>query len=304
MITGQKMEFIPYETIVVFPHSCISTIQIRTISGLFKQIIICQPFYMHSPIENAEEDLTTPIRFVYPPVSIKPPESFNLLLSEFRQWIKNNPESRYQSFYKAGHEDVNFENALWNLRGAIRNANQSASKSTNQEALKWHIVLHLAREIEENQADAKMGLKKIIRSKAPLEEALDGGRPLGKGLFNDLPVSNSDYGIEQHLLEQIIHAWMGLFIESLSTHSLFCTFDRQVFNLMRERFTHSRANIEDETTPPHFAGNGMIDLHDFEMQIINLKKFIPEKNAYDLSLLADKSILLIEDNAESGKQRT
>ena len=228
----------------LFPHTRLSDIQVHKALDLFEGLAICQPWFMPPP--RFQEASSSRVTVLHPPADLKPPEDLNALLTEYKSWIRQNLDRGYTAFLKTFQAPANAEDAPWNIMHAIRRGRAKEDVSPSHErTLRWHLMLHLAGELEENLSDAEILLHKIKQSKSPLHEALGEGAP-PHSVLDDLPPNDpSPYG-ERYLLEGVLEAWLGLFSGHLSENRLLLTFDREIFQYVSERFSGDVQGTEPE----------------------------------------------------------
>ncbi len=204
MTTGHN-EKMKNRTAILFPHSYLHESARDRLLSSFGSITICQPWYMGSAAGTESNDGR--ITIVRPPEDLKPPEDFRKLLSEYRLWMSQN--QGYTPLPTGGGED-----ATWEIRRALRQTGKEVREPVEEQALKWHLVLHLERKLEEDRTSADEMLLRVKAEKSPLAEAL-GETNLSHGLFDDLPLSDSHPSIEDRHLSHVLGAWFGLFGRSL-----------------------------------------------------------------------------------------
>ncbi|MBW1701662.1 MAG: hypothetical protein JRJ50_05980 [Deltaproteobacteria bacterium] len=134
---------------------------------------------MDAPAQSAEKGDFPSIQVLYPPESLKPKKDFKRLLSEYQLWVKQNQDKGYAASLSFSRETAQSEETPWEIRQMIQRIGKNLS------AFKWHLLIHLAREFEESQAEADELLYRVKHQKPPLEEALE-ERPVLKNLFEDL----------------------------------------------------------------------------------------------------------------------
>lgn len=205
MTTYQNKEM-KNRTAILFPHSYLPKSARDRILSSFGSITVCQPWYMGSAAgTESNEDRITIVR---PPEDLKPPEDFRRLLSEYRLWMREN-----QGHAAPIHTGTG-EDASWEIRHALRQTGKEVREAVEEQALKWHLILHLERELEEDRTSAYEMLRRVKAERSPLEEALGEARP-SHGLLDDLPLSASRPFIEERHLSHVLGAWFGLFGRSL-----------------------------------------------------------------------------------------
>ena len=94
--------------------------------------------------------------------------------------------------------------------------------TTPDDALKWHLVLHLARQTEETADEADVMLSQLKDLKSPLGDAIGDDMAAGS-LFDDLTPFNADPLSDSNHVRGIMDAWMGLFGAHLSQYDTLVT---------------------------------------------------------------------------------
>jgi len=220
-------------TAILFPHSYLPGSARDRILSFFGTITVCQPWYMGSAAGTESNDGR--ITIVRPPEDLKPPEDFRRLLSEYRLWMREN-----QGHAAPIHTGTG-EDASWEIRQAIRQTEGEVPATAQSHALKWHLILHLGRKLEEDRASADEMLIQVKAKKSPLEGALGEANP-SRGFLEDLPFSDPHPSIEERHLRQILAAWFGLFRRTLPHDSTLLTFDAQVMDYAIGRFEAETSN--------------------------------------------------------------
>ena len=228
-------------SVILFPHSHITDPDLKKILAIFGQLTICQPWFMKTPRTTGE---TTAIPFVdilYPPVSMKPKGDIKWLLSEYQLWMRQNRDKGYTTFLGATQEMTPSENTPWEIRQMICRSGQDSSISPEDHSFQWHLILHLAREFEENRVMVKEMVDILRQTKSPLEEAIGEGVKT-RDYLKDLSLSEMQLLTGEHHLKQVFEAWFGLFEGYLSGCEVVVTIDPHVMSGVTEFFeeAHSR----------------------------------------------------------------
>lgn len=182
--------------------------------------------------EKGGEELPS-LEILRPPEGLKPQEDFLKLLAEYRRWMSDNLKRGDKSF--AGYaQEQDPENSSWAIRQMITNRQPSSDVSPS-DILKWHLVLHLAREHEESLEEAEELYSSIMGQPGPLSEALWENAPAEVSAAgpetsgrNNLP--------DEFLLAQIIDAWLGLFSCHLEAESTLIALDKRVIEHLSSHF--------------------------------------------------------------------
>ena len=263
----------PELAVVLFPHCYIKNKDLKRILLIVERLMICQPWFMDEPLPVPEGDEANFIDVLFPPVNLKPKGDFKSLLSEYQLWIRQNQDRGYAAFLSSIQKTALSEDTPWEIRQTMRQMGEDTPASQENNALKWHLILHLAREIEANIMEADEMLKRVKQKKSPLEDAIGEGAQL-QDLVGDLPQSETDHFKEDHRLKQIFEAWLGLFGEILPDSGLLITLDRHVMEYAIEMFGDKVVPLSKEkvaailpkfasrqtdfipTYLPHFTNNG------------------------------------------------
>jgi len=202
---------------------------------IVERLMICQPWFMEQPFSTLEGDETPLIDILLPPDNMKPKEDFKGLLSEYQFWMRQNQDRGYAAFLSATQKAALSEDTSWEIRKMIRQTGQDIPVSQESPALKWHLILHLARAFEENLMAADDILKQVKQQKSPLQEAL-GEEAQVQNMFDDLLQPETDLFVDEHHLQQVFEAWFGLFGETLPDHGILITLNRHVINYVKKIF--------------------------------------------------------------------
>ena len=272
--------------VILFPHSHISYPDLRKILDLFGRLTICQPWFIDIPLPTAKTQDLSLVHIARPPSHLKPKGDIKGLLSEYNLWIRNNQDKGYAASLRAAMGTPASEDTSWEIKKMINQIGESFSTPLEKDTLKWHIVLHLAWELEKNMVGAIETLNKAKQQKPPLEGALE--KPASShGLFDDLSQSEMYSFLDNHLLRQVFEAWLGLFGGYLQNDVLLITFDRHVMNCVMEIFEDKSV-----THPAQLTST----------QINFTFKHLPEisdnSNRHRdpvLTGLSDKTIIMLED---------
>jgi len=195
--------------------------------------MICQPWFMEEPLPVLKRDEVSFIDVLLPPVRLKPKEGFKGLLSEYLLWIRQNQDRGYAAFLSATQKTALSEDTQWEIRQMMHQMGEAPPASQENHALKWHLILHLARAFEENLMAADDILKQVKQQKSPLEEALGEEIQL-HNMLEYLPPT--DLFVDEHHLQQVFEAWFGLFGEILPDHGILITLNRHVINYVKKIF--------------------------------------------------------------------
>ena len=213
----------------LFPYSHFSETEIKKILSLFGPLRLFCPWFMKPPsLESINVDRKT-IDIKYPLKEMKPEENFETLLMEYLRWIQDNQDKGYTEFLKTGQKAGLSENTTWEIRRMIRSGKRGVSPAND--TLKWHLILHLAQDMENQRRGADRILtslkKKGILFKGIIEESDDVQNPV-----EDLPSFESDFFMPEQHLQHIFEAWFSLFGVYLKKDDLLLTFNRHFMDYL------------------------------------------------------------------------
>ncbi len=254
---------------ILFFHSHLREQDIKKIFPLLGPITIFQPWFMVPPNFLSQKEYQSAVRILNPPSHMKPENNFKGLLSEYKTWIEHNRDKSRAAFLKVNQEMGSDENSTWKIREALRGRTDShtgsaralrgstdahagsarALKGSDRDqqnqgeglSLKWHLVLHLARDMEKEQQEADRILKVLKEKKSPLEDLL--GKEDVKNPLTDLSQFESDPGTVSYPLELVFNAWFGLFGEYLRGGDLLLTINRHVMDYASEAWDASEEKV-------------------------------------------------------------
>ncbi len=246
---------------------------------------------MDGPVPKAGSEGTPSIHIIQPAEGMQPEANFKRLLSEYRSWMGQNRDKGYTAFLNAVREAGLSEDNPWEIRQMIRQTGKETPVSQEDNALKWHLILHLSRDFEENRLEEEEMLNQVKQQKSPLAQALGEEAPL-KGLFEDLPQSEKSLFADKQHLGRIVKAWLGLFGDHLQDHELMITLDRHVMEYVSDIF-------EDETGQPPQDEEDSFSLENTSSRIHITRKYLPrlsgKKSDPSMAHLSGKTIILLND---------
>jgi hypothetical protein len=225
---------------ILFPHGTITETQMKRSLSFFHGLSLCRPWTMESFDKKEEWDPF--LRILHPPVSMKPGEDFKRILSEYRSWMKEHRGEGVSAFFRTLQTLEDSGDSSWDLMKSIRRMGKSSPPVTG-DFLRWHLILHLAAEMEADLSEAVEMIRKLKRVKTPLEDATEDD-PEFAGLFDDLPTEDPDLSDGGRHIDQILEAWIGLFGSDLDS-DLLLTFDPMVVNYFAEGLERLQITLPD-----------------------------------------------------------
>lgn len=277
------------QPIVLFPHTHITPANLKKITHRFGVLTICQPWFVEGGI-GTEEIASASIHIVYPPARLKPGEDFKRLISEYKSWMRQNMDKGYSSMLSASEGILQPGESGWEIRKMISSAGKDNHDLIGYQSVKWHIILHLARDFEEDSLGAEEILDRLKDRRSPLEGALEDDAD--KHLFEYEPIMTTRLHIPEYPLRQLFEAWFGLFGDGLSDNASLVTLDPNVVSHARDLLVPDQFIVRNE-------GNGAFSGSDPDktgFRVIHL----PVANDADLEKskvvkgLSGKTIILME----------
>lgn len=313
---------------ILFPHCHLSEPRAKVILSLFEPITIFQPWFMEKSIFVSKSDGLNLIKTRNPPNHLKPKEGLKALLLEYRRWIGDNPDRHYLEFLKAVPGKISTESTVWEIREDLRRLGRNVPTSSGAHAVKWHLILYLAREMEEQRIEVEKLLKDLEAKDTPLKGVVEDQEQAGK-ILEDLPLFESE-ATGGYQLGRIFDAWFALFGGYLKGHELLVTYDHHVMDYacglfeglgvedgecgesnMGLRFpdlSHLSLERLSRIKREHFDGKTSLEevLASFPWELsggalrVSLKSFPPTKNSEHVKKdavighLSQKTIILVE----------
>jgi len=202
--------------------------------SLFDRIIIFEPWYSELPGHLKKIDA---IEVRYPPESLKPGDKFLHLLAEYKGWIAQHADKGYVDFLKANQDMAWGEETTWEIRKSLQSMGKERQSATQENlTLRWHMVLHLARELEEQRQEADQALQRLKERKSPLEGVLEDESEL-KDLFDDIPRFADGPPGGAYNIALVLEAWVRLFGGYLKEADFLLTTDPAVLEYLSEMYS-------------------------------------------------------------------
>lgn len=207
----------------LFPYSHFSESEIKKILPLFNPLRVFNPWFMEPPaLESMKLDSHT-VDIKYPLKEMKPVEDFRPLLLEYSRWIQDNQDKGYADFLKTDQKAGHSENTTWEIRRMIRS--KKGEDSHAYETLRWHLILHLAQDMENQRREAERVLVSLKEKGILFKGIIENSGDI-QNFLEDLPSFESDVSMPEQHLRHIFEAWFSLFGEYLRKNDLLLTFNR------------------------------------------------------------------------------
>ena len=255
---------------ILFPHAHPTEYDVRRMLTLFGPLTIFQPWFMEPPAFLNEEEYYKSTEIVNPPSDMKPDEDFQSLLSEYFHWIRHNQDKSYTEILKADQLIERTEKSTWEIRQMLRRVDQDTSSLEKDQTIRWHLILHLAQEVENQHLEADQILNRLKQKHSPLDGIVEEAE-YGISLFRDLPQFKSESLVDEYHRRQIFEAWVALFGGYLKGNELLITRDRHVMDYVSELMKETRS--VDEKTHESFVNLRFPDLSHHPLEnIAEIKK--------------------------------
>jgi hypothetical protein len=214
----------------LFPHSRLSEVQLKRVLSLFDSLNLPQPWYMEKPSFVSDAEKLGMVRVLNPPETLKPAQDFRTLLSEYKAWARLHKGSDFRAFLMASAEEG--ADTTWDTRGMVRRGMTDAIPYEENHSLGWHLLLHLAQEMEEYEQDVEGMLRSLRRKGAPLRGAVEA--EAWGNLFGELSELESGLMRDDRRLVQVLQAWFSLFAEHLRDREPLITLSHHVMEYISQ----------------------------------------------------------------------
>ena len=243
---------------ILFPHTYAPESLIRKIAAFFGSVKIFQPWYMEPPeyarspdgagLSDANADEGR-ILVVNPPENLKPGGSFLSLVNEYRLWMGQNRDKSYREIIKSGNDSELRDSTTWEIRKLLRHTMKTISGKEEDNILRWHLLLHFAKEVEEQQREVGSLLKNLKDKDSLLKGSIERADE-AKNILEDLPPFDQESFSDDKKLEQLFEAWFGLFAGYLNKNEVFITYNRHVMENILHRWDNRFFTSDPQESPP------------------------------------------------------
>ncbi len=220
-------------SIYLFPHCAVPKIVWDKIPSSFFPITICKPWYMHSEERDG-------VNVILPDERLKPPDGFLELIKEYKGWVQDQGKGNalfaiFQQNFPTQEEGLRHIKTL--IKG-VKGVKEEIAEDLKA-SISWHLILHLATELELNQYDVDQALKAMEKESSPLLGIAEGASQSLEYLFKDVPDSIDNPLLDETIIIEVIKAWIELFGNHVDKDSIFLTFNKSLFYFLKSRFEES-----------------------------------------------------------------
>ena len=279
-------------SVILFPHSQIDESSLKTIIARVGSLTIFQPWFLESPFKGSEQETLSSVSIKNPPETLKPKADFKRLMAEFKEWLSRNRDKGYAAFLSASRKAGPSEDTHWEIRRLIMKAGGPEDDGAQEnQILKYHLVLHLASEFEENRLAAEQLLNLLKDQKSPLEGALE--EAPAEPFFERTALMETQLRVDEYQLGRVIEAWFGLFGDMLAPDDVLITFDPQVVEYVISRFELGEKGLNLENNGEKDPMVATPDIRD-TLELPKLKKGDEALNDPVKKGLSGRSIILMK----------
>jgi hypothetical protein len=200
---------------------------LKDILSFFGSVKICRPWFMDEPVPSSQAGSVEILR---PPEDLKPSGDFKALLAEYSGWISTSRGKGFDAFLAFKEQASHEEEATWEIRGELRRKEDCPDEERRRNALKWNLLLHLAREIREQGGEAEELLKTLKGKDSPLKGVIEEEELPGP--LSDLPEEEGLRRLSEASMTQVLEAWFSLFERHLSEGAVLLTLSPEVFQYL------------------------------------------------------------------------
>ena len=204
---------------------------LKQVLCLFESLILFQPWFMEKPSSMAK-DLSDMVQVLNPPERLKPGEDFRSVLAECRQWIRINEGKGFPAFLAYVRNRAQEDPHIYEIRGMIRSTGKAVEEDEKAGALKGHLTLHLAEELEQEEESMETLLKALGGLESPLKGALE--EEDLPGLLSDLPGVERETYFTEERSGRVLDAWLSLYGEKVPAGNPLVTVKPRVMQYIAE----------------------------------------------------------------------
>jgi hypothetical protein len=225
----------------LFPHTYLPEMMIEKIISLFGPVRIYQPWFL-----DPKGSLMRPgLEAVTPQDNLKPGADIKAMLSGYRQWFDQNRDKGIREFLRVSEKARPGDSSTWEIRQLLKSgAVPSAAGKGEETTLRWHVLLHLADEVERRNFEIAEMMNALKKRGSVLAGVLQDPDET-KSFFDDmqgLDTADSKDGPDMGL---VLNAWFGLFGGYLEKDSVLITCSRHVMDSISTQWDEAFAKNND-----------------------------------------------------------
>jgi hypothetical protein len=216
----------------LFPHAYLPEPAVRKLVFFFGPARIYQPWFLNPPgfFKNVE------LEVLYPPEDLKPSGDFKAILSNYHSWAEQSLDRSIKETAKFSGKVIQNDNPTWEIRRLLKGTAMPARDLKGEDLkLKWHLLLHLASDMERQQFELMDMMEKLKGKKPVLAGALNEPDE-AKDMFADVDDIRTPVLPDNPNLLSLLDAWFGLFSGYLKEKDLLITYSRPVMDFILSRW--------------------------------------------------------------------
>ncbi len=215
----------------LFPHCSAPEIIWNKIPSSLFPVSICKPWYME-PEERAG------INVILPDKRLKPGKGFLELVKEYKKWVQD--QGREGALFALFQQDfLSYDESPRHIKAIIRGIKKENSDKEKILSINWHMILHLATELELSQYEIDRAVEDMKKRGSPLAGIVEGASQCLDSFFKDVPNSVEHPLLDEGVIAEVIKAWIRLFGSYVSKDSTLLTFSKKVFYFLKSEFEES-----------------------------------------------------------------
>jgi hypothetical protein len=245
-------------TSIICPDADVPEKTLKVILSFFTSVKIGRPWFMDQTVPLLQSGSVEILR---PPPELKPSGDFKALLADYRRWIRTSHDRGFDAFLAFNEKESQGKEATWEIRGELRHRRGRPDEHRTRDALKWHLFLHLAQEIEEEGREADELLRTLKEKDSPLKGVIEEEEPPGP--LSDLPGEEDPLVLSEAGRTRVLEAWFSLFEEHLSGEGVLLTLSPGIFQHLSDTWEERGAApawTEMEFRVPDFSRFGLQEL--------------------------------------------
>ena len=217
----------------VLPEGRIEDRYLKNLCALFDSVHIGMPWLME-PTETMTRFSEMGMLEIHQPEAAIPDQlDLSALLKDYRNWVTMNKEQSPSSFIKAALIQEGEEHR-WEISQAIKQMNKVNASPAQTEVTTCFLLLHLYQQVREDETSAAQALESIDMSASPLADAL--GEAADPGTNQIHPTDDIAVPMSEEVLTDVLRAWAFMFGSIAQGVDIAVTPNRQVFDLVVEKF--------------------------------------------------------------------
>jgi hypothetical protein len=232
----------------LFPHSYLPTSILNKLISFIGPVTVYQPWFLE-PSDSLRD-----IETINPPENLKPKADIKAILSGYRLWTEQNRDRGSREFLKFSKKNNKDDGSSWEIRRLLKaGADPSLAAKEEERTLKWHIILHLAHEVERQNFEVRDMMDSLKKRGPVLAGALQ--EPYEAKGFIDDTLELEQIDVRDTLnIGLILDAWFGLFSGYLEKDAVLITCNSHVMDYISTRWNEDFA-INNDASPQTVSFN-------------------------------------------------